>query len=115
MDHTVDVPNRFRVGRGAVWVISDAEKYIDSYERSWWACMEDRGININYRCTDDDWIGNGWPSEVDGFRNGYIDANKLIEKNIRKFGREAVQRYLLDKTNLTDVPPEKRRAARFNE
>jgi hypothetical protein len=62
---------------------------------------------------DREWvaIGSRWFPKW----NGYLDANKLIEKSIQEFGREAVQRYLLDKTNLTDVPPEKRRAARFNE
>ena len=115
MSHQVRVPRQYREGRGVVWAESAMERYVSMYERAWWSCMEDRAIDIRYRYTQEDLIVNGWPAAVDGYRDGYTDADTRIRLLIADFGAEAVQTHLLDVTGLGMVKPNKRQSARHEE
>ena len=91
------------------------ERYISMYERAWWSCMEDRAIDIRYQHTREDLIANGWPAAVDGYRQGYLDADQRIRFLITRFGADAVQQHLLEVTGLNLVDPSKRQTARYKE
>lgn len=95
MYHEVDVPPRFSDGRGVAWVPSNHERYVESYEKGWWACIELYAKNIDYESTAADRIFNGWPASVEGYQRGFEDGEKRIRKNLKLHGKKKTHEHLV--------------------
>ncbi len=94
MYHEVKVPKQFAAGRGWAPGPSDHERYVRSYEAGWWACVSNYALDIDRPLDPQAYENNGWGSEVDGARDGYIDAFRRIQADIRRFGKKQTQAYL---------------------
>jgi hypothetical protein len=96
LNHSVEVPRAYKEGRGARDLVSDHERYVVCYEKGWWSCIGQFGRNIDYVPKRQDYEVSGWPSEVDGHRDGYLAAIRKVEDNIGRFGRTETQKFLED-------------------
>src|SRR5689334_8641082 len=99
LNHTVEVPRAYKEGRAARDMVSDHERYVTCYEEGWWSCIGHFGRNIDYVPKQQDFEVNGWPSEVDGHREGYRAATRRVHDNIGRFGRSETQKLLDDSLN----------------
>ncbi len=90
----IDVPQIFQKGVGWRDFESDYELYLSNYRRGWWRCVEAYVKNIDYKYNEKDSMMNGRGAAISGFEQGYVDANEIIKKNIKVFGKEKVHSYL---------------------
>jgi hypothetical protein len=90
----IDVPQNLQNGVGWRDFESDYELYLSSYRRGWWRCVEAYVKNIDYKYNEKDSRINGRGAAISGFDQGYLDANEIIKKNIKVFGKEKVHSYL---------------------
>ena len=92
--HRVDVPEQFRFGGGSPYGTSPYERYLDAYERAFWACVRNRAENIDYQYTLGDIAGCGWGSEVSGYEDGYLHAEKMINDLVEAYGKEKTRQFI---------------------
>ncbi len=92
--HKIHVPKEYRYGKGSPYGFSSYERYLNSYERTFWSCVENRAKDIDYKYTLGDIAGCGWPCAVDGYYDGYIHAEKMINQFVKIYGKEKTQEYL---------------------
>lgn len=90
----VRIPPEYRTRRGCSWATSYHEMYLTAYEDGWWLCVGNYVKNIDHKRNQSELNVNGWMPRIDGFGKGYCDAERSIEKNIRKFGKKATHEYL---------------------
>ena len=57
-------------------------------------CVESYLKNIDYKYNEKDSRINGRGAAISGFEKGYLDANEIIKKNIKVFGKDKVHSYL---------------------
>jgi hypothetical protein len=92
---TVRVPQRFQGARACVGDISDHERYVEAFEDGWWDCISFFVDDIDYHSTAFDRAENGWPSAVEGYADGFNDAERQVLSNVRRYGkvrtRQAIQ------------------------
>ena len=93
--HEVCVPPQFRGARQLMGDVSDHERYLERYEDGWWHCVSLYVADINHQTTLGDKAASGWPSAVEGFWNGYEDAESQIHRNIHRFGKDKAHEYLM--------------------
>jgi hypothetical protein len=94
--HEVHVPSEFAAGRGAFATKSDHERYVESYEMGWWACIEERVKDYNSKETEDDIKINGWGGTISGFYSGYRDCRLRIKLLIENIGAEKTKELIKD-------------------
>jgi hypothetical protein len=94
----VQVPAMFRHGIGALNVDAptDYERYLVSFRSGYWDCIRRYVEDINYAPRDSDSYGNGWASEVSGYGDGYQAAERDMQRNFERFGKERTAQYLKD-------------------
>ena len=93
-EHVV-VPKEFSASSG--WIDgapSDCERYLQMYRQGYWDCIRRFMSNIRFAPKDSDRIANGWPSEVSGYKDGFLAAQSDVEFDITQFGQELTTRYL---------------------
>ena len=90
----IDVPHIYQKGVGWREFESDYENYLSNYRRGWWRCVEAYVKNIEYKYKEEDSRMNGRGAAISGFEQGYLDANEIIKKNIKVFGKDKVHSYL---------------------
>lgn len=84
----VRVPTRFRGARVCVGDISDHERYVRAYEEGWWDCVRLYVRDIDYITRETDRAASGWPSAVEGYADGFREAEGQIKQNIEHYGRK---------------------------
>jgi len=89
--HEVIIPKEFRAGMANPNLPSAAQRYLDAYDSAWWACIGDFAREIDHVATTSDRAGNGWPSAVVGFSDGYSAAESRVKKIKDRFGRAQAQ------------------------
>lgn len=92
--HEIVIPREFRWGKSNPAVLSSAERYLDAYEQSWWACVKDFSDDIDHHPTVEDRAGNGWPATIAGAADGYTAAEKQIRKIRTQYGDQKAQALL---------------------
>jgi len=98
--HDVGVPQAHRRGNfspehpGYMAGNSAIERYVNAYERGWWACVRKYGHDIRYQLQPADAAGLGWPEEADGWSDGFTAASNRIQNLIANFGEQRVTTYL---------------------
>ena len=91
----IRVPAMYRHGVGSIIdAPSDYKRYLYNFRNAYWQCVQNYAENINYISKPGDYIGNGWPSEVDGYYDGYKAAEKDVRRNIKEFGKDRTAKYL---------------------
>jgi hypothetical protein len=91
----INVPKCFHPTFG--WIEeapSPYERYLEMYRQGYWACIERYTQDINYIPKKSDAYGNGWPSEIEGYGDGYTAAEKDMARNLKLFGKERTKQYL---------------------
>jgi hypothetical protein len=86
----------FRHGVG--WFLdvpTDYERYLDMFRRGYWQCIENYAEDINYINKPSDFMASGWGSEVSGYADGYKAAERDMQKNIKRFGKDRTAKYLI--------------------
>lgn len=73
---------------------SDYERYLSMYRQGYWDCAKMYAKDINYIPQKSDTYASGWGSEIEGYADGYIAAEKDVNRNIKQFGRARVSPYL---------------------
>lgn len=94
MDHRVDVPLKFHEGRGARNVPSNHERYLEAYEEGWWDCVERFAADIEHGTVETEKAAVGGPVRIQGYRNGFEDAQERIRSNASRYGRERTREHL---------------------
>jgi hypothetical protein len=93
--HTVTTPSEFASGRPWPSAVGfPAERYIQAYENAWWRCVEDFARDIDRHATIGDRAGNGWPSAVRGYWDGYCAAEQRVASIVEQFGKVRAQQIL---------------------
>lgn len=91
----IHVPKMFRHGVGwGTYGSSDYERYLEMFRHGYWQCIENYTKDINYVSKESDYIANGWGSEVSGYSDGYAAAERDMQKNIKRFGKDRTAKYL---------------------
>ena len=91
----IDVPEMFRHGVGWLGGIpSDYERYLEAFGRGYWSCIMNYMKDINYVSLPNDYTSSGWGSEISGFGAGYEAAEKDMQRNLKRFGKERTAQYL---------------------
>lgn len=85
---------KHQYGKYAPYGTSSYEYYLSAYEKNYWDCIKNRANDINYKYTSDDFTGNGWNCAIEGYYNGYMDAEKVINKLVKYYGKQKVQKFL---------------------
>jgi hypothetical protein len=75
---------------------SHYERYLEMFREGYWNCITKYHENINYMLKKPDTYANGWLSEVAGYADGYMAAERDMQRNIRLFGKERTAKYLRD-------------------
>ena len=91
------VPKDFHPSLG--WIDeapSQYERYLGMFREGYWDCIKAYIKDINYIPQKSDRDANGWMSEIAGYNDGYIAAEKDMERNIQRFGRPRTAKYLKD-------------------
>ena len=65
-------------------------RYRDAYRRGWWSCIETRARQEGCR----NLAGSGWPSEAQGYTDGYLAADGRVEELLRQYDAYSVYRRL---------------------
>ena len=92
----IDVPEIFKEGVGWRDVESDYEHYLSNYRRGWWRCVEVYVKIIDYKYSESDSRISGHVVAISGFYQAYIDAEEIMQKNIKTFGKSEVHKYLIE-------------------
>jgi len=90
----VFVPAEFRGARVCVGDVSDHERYVEAYEDAWWKCVGLYFKDIDRERREADAWGIGWPSEVQGYADGFRDAESQIKEIMRQYGKPAAMEAL---------------------
>ncbi len=93
--HHISVPAQWNSGKATPGppLSSDSERYVDAYERGWWACVHEYAKDMDWQI-DGFWASSGWPAATFGWSQGTGDAALHIQKLIDTFGKEKVAAYL---------------------
>ncbi len=94
--HKIDVPEKYRFGCRSPFGTSDYQRYLDGYEQNYWICVRNRAEDIDYEYSSGDLAGNGWHVFIEGYRDGYLRADELINRLVETYGKEATQLFLED-------------------
>lgn len=73
---------------------SHYERYLEMFRDGYWDCIAKYHDDINYVFQKPDSYANGWMSEVAGYDDGYKAAEKDMQRNIKRFGKERSAKYL---------------------
>src|SRR5215471_1029902 len=73
---------------------SHYERYLGMFREGYWDCVTKYHEDVNYTLKKSDTYANGWLSEVAGYADGYIAAERDMQRNIRLFGKERTAKYL---------------------
>jgi hypothetical protein len=92
---TVRVPKEYQTSLG--WIDkapSQYERYLGMFREGYWDCIMKYLEDMNYVPTKADRDANGWISEIEGYQDGYRAAERDMERNIQRFGKDRTLRYL---------------------
>lgn len=106
--HQISVPHEWSSGKGIPGPPgnSDIERYIDAYERGWWAVIREYAKDIDYDPPCDIWTSSGWPAATCGWERGTGDAIIRIEQLIGALGKQKGSEYLSQFKNSPWYDPE---------
>jgi hypothetical protein len=101
MKHSIDVPTQYSNGRNqeAFEGTSDIERYVRSYEKTWWAVMNKFAQDIKWYPRHDEFICSGTPAAAQGCIDGYEGAVKKVEAFLKDHAANEVQMFLKDHIN----------------
>jgi hypothetical protein len=91
----VSVPKEFHPSLG--WIDetpSHYERYLEMFRRGYWGCIKEYIQDIDYVPKKSDCYANGWLSEIAGYNDGYLAAEKDMQRNLRRFGKARTAKYL---------------------
>jgi hypothetical protein len=96
MKHRIDVPTEYANGRDqeAFEGTSDIERYISSYEKTWWAVMNKFAQDIKWQPRHDEFICSGTPAAAQGCIDGYEGAVKKVEALLKDHTPNEVRLFL---------------------
>jgi hypothetical protein len=95
LSHDVCIPRMFRSGDGWPNFDGDAKRYVDFYESGWWDCVEAFSGNMDFVPTDGHRGHScGWPTEQTGYWDGYTDAERRVQRLVRRLGKPDAQNVL---------------------
>jgi len=94
LHHTVPVPERYRGGDPWPGYDGELKRFTYAYENGWWGCVEVYASDIGHQACESDKMGNGWPSEVDGYWIGFSDAENRVRALIKRLGKAKAQETL---------------------
>ena len=92
----VSVPKLFHPTLG--WLDrsdSHYERYLGMFRRGYWDCIMRYIEDINYvpkKSERENAVG--WLSEIVGYADGYVAAEKDMDRNIKRFGKQRTAAYL---------------------
>ncbi|MDP3297315.1 MAG: hypothetical protein Q8N09_06965 [Thermodesulfovibrionia bacterium] len=95
MKHKIIVPDEYANGRNqeAFQGTSDIERYIEAFERKWWAVMNSYAQDIN-NPKDVGFICSGTPAAVQGCNDGYDAAMKRVAEFLKDHKPNEVQKFI---------------------
>ena len=64
------------------------------FRQGYWNCIAKYVEDINYVSKKSDSYANGWMSEIAGYSDGYAAAERDMQRNIKRFGKERTAKYL---------------------
>jgi hypothetical protein len=73
---------------------SHYERYLGMFRHGYWDCIKKDIEDINYVPQESDRYANGWLSEIAGYNDGYLAAEKDMQRNIKRFGKVRTAKYL---------------------
>lgn len=73
---------------------SQYERYLMMYRQGYWDCVKKYIQDINYIPQKSDTYANGWMSEIQGYSDGYVAAEKDMASNLKRFGKARTAQYL---------------------
>ena len=95
MKHHIDIPSNRSYGStlppGSAYPLG---RYLSAYEAAWWGCARDFYENIDHVMVPSDAYGNGWPSAIEGVKDGYHSANAHFLELIEVYGKAEVHSLL---------------------
>ena len=95
MNHRIKIPSEYSFGSERPALSSSIEKYISSYEKAWWDCVQKHYTNIDYLLIKSDTYGNGTSASIDGWKEGFLASNTKLKELINLHGKTKVHRYLI--------------------
>ena len=98
MKHSIDVPRQYSNGRDqeAFEGTSDIERYISSYEKTWWAVMNKFAHDIKWQPRHDEFICSGTPAAAQGCIDGYEASVKKVQGFLKDHIPNEVQMFIKD-------------------
>ena len=95
MKHKIIVPAEYANGRNqeAFEGTSDIERYIEAFERKWWAVMNSYAQDIN-NPKDVGFICSGTPAAAQGCNDGYDAADKRVKEFLKDHKPDEVQKFI---------------------
>ena len=92
--HEVHVPKRYGVLTDKDALFSAAAGYALSYEDAWGECIRRFSLDMSFTPSELDKAGTGWPAELQGYHDGFTDAESRVNVLRRKYGSERTQAVL---------------------
>lgn len=96
MKHSIEIPKEYSSGREqeAFEGTSDIERYINAYERTWWAVMNRFAKDIKWHPRHDEFICSGTPAASQGCMDGYEAAVKKVKEFLKGHTPKEVETYI---------------------